>query len=215
MPQRRALVTRADRRVRRNKAPRKNDAASHSHPGHFAAENFAPLTDADDKSTVLVDPGRDTGLRTRRGIPRDPHADTGRGPPAPRIENRIGSSTKKVPIPRCHCRQRLGPHGGPSDRSAQLRLERSASIGKSGGYAFEPMLIPYPRITDARSPFSARMPASFRRPTSRSFGHLMSAFRPVVISMASANATPAASVNCPGVRFGSNDAARGLSTIDT
>src|SRR5580765_4439698 len=75
---------------------------------------------------------------------------------------------------------------------------------RSGGYDATDVLMPNPRTT--RSPAaSARIPASFRRDTYRSLGHLRSARSPLEASIPSASATPAASVSSSVARLGSDE----------
>src|SRR2546427_672234 len=59
------------------------------------------------------------------------------------------------------------------------------------------------------------MPASFRRDTNRSLGHLRATRRPVAPSTPSARATPAVSVKSAVARGGSTRALAGASTTDT
>src|SRR5262245_51466455 len=62
---------------------------------------------------------------------------------------------------------------------------------------------------------SARMPASFRRSMTRSFGHLIMDLRPAAASMPSASATPTAIVRRAVARTGSVRAAAGSIKTDT
>lgn len=131
---------------------------------------------------MVVDALGDSGPDAVRGLPRDAGAPAAGRTFAPGVEDSIEPARQQVVVA-----MRDGGHGLGRQRrtiaaATQLGFESGHTIGKVGwvGGTTDVDAVAEHHLAGGAGPpgratASARIPASFRRPTSRSFGHLMSA----------------------------------------